>query len=216
MIGSESFWDRQAERYAKSPVSDEAAYAFTLERVRDHLRPTDRVLELGCGTGTTALKLADAVAEITASDISGEMVRIGADKAAAEGVENVRFVKGAPGDAALAEGGPYDVVMAFNLLHLVDDLPRALSEIATLVKPGGLFISKTFCRPGPGEGTLEYRFMRVLVPAMQMVGKAPHVAFMPIATLEAEIEAAGFNILETGNYPARPPRRFVVARRPGA
>ena len=30
MIGSETFWDRQAARYAKSPVSDEAAYLFGL------------------------------------------------------------------------------------------------------------------------------------------------------------------------------------------
>jgi hypothetical protein len=58
--------------------------------------------------------------------------------------------------------------------------------------------------------------MRALVPLMQMAGKAPHVAFMSIEELEAAMRAAGFEIVETGNYPERPPRRFIVARRPGA
>ena len=48
------FWDRLAAGYAKKPVPDEEAYARTLERVRAHLTPNDRVLELGCGTGTSA------------------------------------------------------------------------------------------------------------------------------------------------------------------
>ncbi|MEQ9240383.1 class I SAM-dependent methyltransferase [Roseovarius indicus] len=214
MIGSKLFWDKQAARYARSPIADEGAYAETLGRVRSYLHPSDRVLELGCGTGTTALKLADAVAHVTASDISGEMVRIGQEKAARQGVTNVDFLAAEPGDAALAKGGPHDVVMAFNLLHLIEDMPKALREMAKLVRPGGLFISKTFCRPGPGEANFEYRMTRLALPLMQLVGKAPHVAFMPIQTLESEIEAAGLKIIETGNYPARPPRRFVVASKP--
>lgn len=214
MIGSQAFWDRQAERYARSPVSDEAAYAATLARVRSHLKTSDRVLELGCGTGTTALKLADAAAHITATDISGEMVRIGQDKAAAQGVTNVSFLRGAAGDTALAGNGPFDVVMAFNLLHLIEDLPETLARIAPLVKPGGLFISKSICRPEPGDTGFRFRAIRMVLPVMQLLGKAPFVAFRSIAEFEAAITAAGFTILETGNYPARPPSRFVVARKP--
>lgn len=213
MIAAQQFWDKAAEGYARSPVRDEAAYATTLTRVRAHLTPRDRVLELGCGTGTTALKLADAVAHITATDISGEMVRIGQEKAAAQGVTNVTFLQGVPGDAALATGGPYDVVTAFNLLHLIDDLPAFLDRVAPLVKPGGLFISKSVCRPAPGEGGLKFAALRLILPVMQALGKAPFVAFRPIPALEAEIEAAGFTLLETGNYPARPPSRFIVARK---
>ncbi|KZY48871.1 hypothetical protein A3731_27110, partial [Roseovarius sp. HI0049] len=201
MIAAQDFWDKAAQGYARSPVRDEAAYATTLDRVRAHLAPADHVLELGCGTGTTALKLADAVAHITATDISGEMVRIGQEKAAAEAITNVTFLRGAPGDAALAQHGPYDVVTAFNLLHLIDDLPGYLARVAPLVKPGGLFISKSVCRPDPGEAGFKFRAIRLILPVMQALGKAPYVAFRPIPALEAEIEAAGFTIGETGNYP---------------
>lgn len=213
MIGSQQFWDRQAQKYARSPIADEAAYETTLARVRAHLTPGCRMLELGCGTGTTALKLANDTGHITASDISAEMVRIGREKAAAQGVGNVDFLRAAPGDTELAASGPYDVVLAFNLLHLIPDLNTALAAIAPLVRPGGLFISKTFCQPGPGEANMEYRLTRLMVPLMQMVGRAPYVAFMPVAALETAITDAGFTIEETGDYPARPPRHLVVARR---
>ena len=53
----------------------------------------------------------------------------------------------------------------------------------------------------------------MILPLMQLVGKAPYVNFMSITELENRIEAAGFKILETGNYPARPPNRFIVAER---
>ena len=212
MVSSEAVWDGVADKYAKTPIPDEGAYAYTLERVRAHLKPGDRVLEIGCGTGSTALQLADAAAHVTASDISGEMVRIGEEKAKAAGIGNVRFVRGVPGDAALAEGGPYDVVMAFNLLHLVEDLPGMLDEVHKLVKPGGLFISKTFCRAERGGG-FKYHAMRVALPVMQLFGKAPFVAFMPVPEFEGKVAKAGFEFLETGSYPKSPPRRFIVGRR---
>ena len=64
------FWDRIAPKYAKSPVRDQQAYEATLARTRSYLGAEDKVLELGCGTGSTALILADAVAEYTATDLS--------------------------------------------------------------------------------------------------------------------------------------------------
>lgn len=214
MIAADRFWDGVAEKYAKSPIKDEASYEQTLERVRTHLSRSDRVLELGCGTGTTALKLSGDAGEILASDISPAMIEVGRGKVAAAGIENAGFQRAAPGDAKLQSEGPFDVVMAFNLLHLLEDLPKAMSEICDLVRPGGLFISKTFCRPEWGQANLEYYVTRLALPVMQMVGKAPYVAFMEVDGLERAVRQAGFEIIETGDYPARPPRRFIVARKP--
>lgn len=202
-----SFWDKHAAGYAARPVKDEGAYAATLERVRAHLSAEDRVLELGCGTGTTALKLADAAAHITATDISGEMIAISREKAAAAGVVTVDFRMGGPGDGSLP-AGPFDAVLAFNFLHLLENVPAAIAEIRGLVKPGGHFISKTPCLSG------RYRVFWPLVAAMRLVGKAPYVNFFSPEKLEEAIRAAGFDILETGDYPKSPPSHLVVARRP--
>src|SRR5262245_49292659 len=109
------FWDRRAVSYAAKPVPDEEAYRLTLDRVRAHLTPRDRVLELGSGTGTTALKLAGHAGEILAIDYSAEMINIATAKAGAAGISNVRFRICAVDDPALAPAS-FDVVMAMNLL----------------------------------------------------------------------------------------------------
>ncbi len=205
------FWDKAAAKYSKSPIADMDAYTYTLERTRSYLSPNDTVLEVGCGTGSTALLLAGDVGQITASDLSGNMIRVGSDKAAAEGISNVKFVNADLFDNAL-ESGPYDVVMAFNVLHLLEDVPAAVQRINGLLKPGGTFISKTVCTPGAGI-PFKLRLILLILPLMQFFGKAPYVNFMEIAELEEIISSGGFKIIESGNYPAAPPSRYVVARK---
>ncbi len=206
MTTAEKFWDNIAHNYAKRPVSDMASYDQTMERTRAHLNPSDKTLELGGGTGTTALRLADAVGHITSTDISAEMIAIAQGKADKEGIDNVTFRRAAISDAADGEG-PYDAVMAFNLLHLIEDLPGALSDIHAMVKPGGLFISKSGCLAEKGW------YLRAMVRAMRMMGKAPYVGFLKIRDLDQQVEQAGFKIIETRTFPGMAPTRFIVARR---
>ncbi len=203
------FWDKVAPKYAESPISDMEAYTYTLDRTRRYLAPNDTVLEVGCGTGSTALLLADGVEHITASDVSPNMIAVGVEKAREQGVSNIDFVTADLFDSVL-DRGAYDAVLAHNMLHLLEDIPAAVRRIGGLLKPGGIFISKTVCRPGPGA-PLKFRLMRVILPLMQMVGKAPSVNFMEIEDLEDCIASAGFAILESGNHP--PPSRYIVARK---
>lgn len=198
------FWDRIAQRYAAKPVPDAAAYATTLARTRAYLRPTDRVLEAGAGTGSTAITLAPLVARYTASDIAAGMVRIGREKADAAGLPTLDLVQGT---LATAPEGPFDAVLAFNLLHLCPDPAAEITRAAALLPPGGHFISKTACL---GDG---FQLLWPLIGAMRLIGKAPRVGFLRRRALEAMIRDAGFEILETGDYPARPPAHFVVARK---
>jgi 2-polyprenyl-3-methyl-5-hydroxy-6-metoxy-1,4-benzoquinol methylase len=200
------FWDRRAASYAAKPVPDEEAYRLTLDRVRAHLTTRDRVLELGSGTGTTALKLAAHTREILATDYSAEMISIATAKAAAAGVSNVCFRVCSVDDAGLARAS-FDVVMAMNLLHLVPDLPSELRLIQRLVRPGGLFISKTPCVGDQGLA------VRLAIPLMRAVGVAPYVNFVTERSLTADLGHAGFEVLETGMYPRKSRSFFVVARR---
>jgi ubiquinone/menaquinone biosynthesis C-methylase UbiE len=206
------FWNRMAARYAKAPMRAPNAYETTLARVRAHLNPGDRVLELGCGTGTTAVRLADAVTSITATDIAGNMLDIARGRAAEAGVTNVTF---AAADAEkVAQGAPYDAVMAFNLLHLMPDRVATLGAIARDLRPGGLFVSKTVCLAEPGMSWKIRAALAVALPVLQAFGRAPRFARLTVAALEDEITAAGFDIVETGNYPEHPPSRLVIARKP--
>ncbi|HIC81752.1 MAG TPA: class I SAM-dependent methyltransferase [Kiloniellaceae bacterium] len=206
MKKEQSFWDRVAARYARSPIKDIGAYRQTLERTKAHLNPGDRVLEVGCGTGSTALLLAPDVTEITASDISARMIEIAKAKAEDEGVANVAFIHGAAAGKATGSA-PFDAVLAFNLLHLLDDLPAAIGRVRDQLKPGGLFISKTSCLAE------QSRLLPVLIFAMRLVGQAPYVRFLRLRELEDLIRGEGFEIVETDNHPSARPRRFIVARK---
>lgn len=199
-----AFWDKIARKYAKQPIGNEAAYARTLDRVRDLLTPGMTVVELGCGTGTTALILAEAVAGYTGTDVSAEMIAIATEKAAEAGPGAPAFRQGTAAD--LPADGRLDAVLAFNLLHLLPDLAADLQSIHASLRPGGLFISKSACL---GNNIL----LKIAIGAMQLVGKAPYVDFMTRDALDGQMRQAGFEIVETASHSGKRSSHFVVARK---
>jgi len=202
------FWDRIARKYAADPVADMAGYERTLERTRHYLDGSETAFEFGCGTGTTALKLAPAIARIVATDISSGMIAIARERAEVGKHANVVFEVATP-DAAPWPDESFDVALGFNVLHLVAAREAALSGVNRLLKPGGLFISKTPCLKEMNP------IVRLAVPVMQVFGKAPYVASLSAADLEREITAAGFEIIERGQHASRgrDARPFLVARK---
>jgi len=206
MPNTEKFWNRFAKRYSKSPIQNIEAYAETMDRTMAHLSKDDSVLEVGCGTGSTALLLADCVTQITASDFSPKMIDIAKTNARDQGVENVSFLRSTPFDDSFGEK-PYDAIMAFNFLHLLEDPAAAIHRLNELLKPGGVFISKTVCMAGQSRGLL------FALPIMEKLGFAPYVGILSIDELDNMITDAGFEIIDTGVFPASPPSRFVIARK---
>lgn len=206
------FWDRIARKYAADKIADEAGYERTLARCLDYLKPSDRALEFGCGTGTTALRLAPSVGSLIASDISGEMIAIAREKHAAADAETaaaaLTFVQSAL-EALACPGESFDVVMGFSAVHLVPDLGDGLAQVHRLLKPGGLFISKTPCL-----GDMNPLILAAL-PVMRFFGKAPNVLIFTSGELQAAIAAAGFDIIEVAHHASKgkDTRPFIVARR---
>lgn len=208
MTVDQTFWDKTAPKYARQPISNMGAYEETLARTVSYLRPDARLLELGCGTGGTALRLAPHVHSIVATDFSAGMIAQAHERPQAG---NVSFMQADVFSPEL-EPGVFDVIVGFNLFHLVEDGPAAYARIHELLSPEGLFISKTPCI---GEPSLGWKFglLRRAIPLMQLFGKAPFVRYETILQLDHDISRAGFRIVETGNYPVRPPNHFVVARK---
>ncbi|MFP7674329.1 class I SAM-dependent methyltransferase [Marivita sp. S0852] len=208
MYDSAKFWDKTADKYAAMPVRNQDAYDALLDQVRAFAAPDSTVLELGCGTGSTAIALAPSFDHIVATDVSSGMLEKGREKAQDQQVGNVEFVLADPTDAP---AGPFDVVLAFNLLHLLKDLDGALSEIAARLKPEGVFVSKTFCMPERRD--LIWALITVGLPLMQAIGKAPFFAKLSAADLENAFTRAGLTIVENHKAPGKDPRRTIVARR---
>ena len=201
------FWDRIARKYANDVIKDMAGYERTIDRTCTLVQGADAVLEIGCGTGTSALRIAPVVGRMVGTDVAGEMVAIAREKAAAQACPNVEF-EVAAADRTPGGAGAFDAVLAFNVLHLVADRQATLRHARHLLKPGGLFISKTPCLSEMSP------LLRLAVPVAQAFGKAPHVSFFAARDLESEVECAGFTIIEQARHGSgrKDPRIFIVAR----
>lgn len=103
----------------------------------------DRVLEVGCGEGELAERLASVVSEVVAIDQSPRMVELtrkrGVDARVAD-VQELPFP-----DAS------FDAVLAAWMLYHVPDLDRGLSEIRRVLRPGGRLVATTNSADHLGE-----------------------------------------------------------------
>ena len=200
------FWDRIAPRYSKQSIADPESYEKKLAATQAMMQPDMTVLELGCGTGSTALMHAPYVAQIVATDVSSAMIAIGREKATEAGIDNVDFQQ-ASVEEFEAPDGHFDMVLALNLLHLVPDREAALARIYRWLKPGGVFISSTVCLSN------KMWFLRPVIPVMQWLGKAPYVSFVSEAAMLDEVKSAGFEAQEHWSH-GRANSLFLLARKP--
>jgi arsenite methyltransferase len=210
MTSDTKFWNDIAKKYAKKPVPDIAAFERKKAITREHMRPDSTVFELGCGTGSLALEMARFAGHIHGMDISAEMIRIGSQKQAAQGVQNVTFVQGTLDASSPYPREHFDSVWAYSILHLVHDRKRILRALFDLLKPGGSFISSNLCL---GESWVPYGAM---ITIMRWFGKAPFVYTYTRETMFREIREAGFVDVEERDVGADKMVAFVVAKKPAS
>lgn len=204
-----AFWNALAEKYACKPVENPEAFEHKIAITKSRITPQDILLDIGCGTGSLALRLGPFAAEVHGLDISSEMIRIANDKARAQNVENVTFHIGPFDDNFTKfEEGRLDGICAYSLLHLVEKRPATLDHIYRLLKPGGFFISSTVCL---GGSWIPYR---PILNVMRWLGKAPMVKIFSNLTLEDELRQAGFIEITQPEVGAKPTVAFLVACKP--
>ena len=206
-----AFWDGIAESYAARPVDDPEAFERKIALIRERMKPGDVVLDIGCGTGSLCLRLADAGREVHGLDLSEAMIRIARAKAEDQAVDNVHFHVGpfdegftAFGDASL------DGICACSILHLVEDRAAFLAQAHRLLKPGGFFVASTVSLR---ESWVPYG---ALIGVMRWFGKAPRVvSSLSKADVRTAIEAAGFVDVTEPDVGAERKVSFVLARKKG-
>lgn len=201
---SYKFWDRIANFYAKQPVADEAVYQKKLKISREYFEPTMKVLEFGCGTGSTAIAHAPYVKQIDATDVSEKMLAIARSKAAEKNITNINFTHSNIEDAPV-EVEKYDVIMGHSILHLLEDRDAATAKIYKMLIPGGVFISSTVCL---GEG---YLILKTIAPIGKFLGLLPSIKFITKDELENSIINAGFTIDHL--WQPKESSAFIVAKK---
>jgi ubiquinone/menaquinone biosynthesis C-methylase UbiE len=145
-------WDAEAATFDDEPdhgLRDRATRAAWLELLTTHLpEPPARIADLGSGTGTLSVLLADAGYAVDGVDFSPEMVSRARDKAA--GRDGVTFAVSDASEPPLRPAG-YDAVLCRHVLWAMDDPSAALRRWVDLLRDGGrLVLVEGFWHTGTG------------------------------------------------------------------
>jgi ubiquinone/menaquinone biosynthesis C-methylase UbiE len=102
----------------------------------DDCRRSFRLLDIGCGTGAFAQRVAAGypATEIWAADLSGEMLKRAAARTGTK--RPIRFVQADSESLPLADGC-FDVVTCANSFHHYPNQTRAVAEMHRVLRPGG-------------------------------------------------------------------------------
>ena len=199
------FWDKIADKYSRQAIADEASYHKKLEITQSYLKSDMEVIELGCGTGSTAITHSPFVKHIRAIDISSKMIAIAREKARSSATENIAFEVATIEELKVPKES-VDVVLALSILHLVENKDTVIEKIHAMLKPGGIFVSSTICLND------DMKWLKFIMPFARAIGLMPAVKFFDERDLVASIESKGFDI----EYSWKPGKRkavFVVARK---
>jgi SAM-dependent methyltransferase len=127
-----------AAKYTASPGhADPEALTRLVSRVAP--RATDHVLDVGTGAGHTALAFAPHVTKVVALDLTPSMLDEVRRNAAARGLSNVEVEQGEAESLPFADGS-FDIVSCRLTTHHFPELPRAVGEMARVLRAGGRLV----------------------------------------------------------------------------
>jgi phosphatidylethanolamine/phosphatidyl-N-methylethanolamine N-methyltransferase len=146
------------------------------------IHPTDRILEVGVGTGINAV-LYPRECAVTGVDFSAPMLEKARDRMAAKGITNVRLLEMDAADLKFADNA-FDIVYAPYLMSVVSDPVTVASEMHRVCKPGGRIIFLNHFR---SPNFLLSRIERLISPATL------HIGFTADLDLPAFLAQAGLH-----------------------
>ena len=132
------FGDR-ADLYTTSAAhTDEQVLGRLVEIVAP--KPDWRVLDIGTGTGHTALALAPHVSEVVGLDLTEEMLVEARKLANAKGIGNVSFQVADVHHLPREFDESFDLVTCRRAAHHFSDIEGALAEMVRTLRPGGMLL----------------------------------------------------------------------------
>ncbi|OJU80890.1 MAG: methyltransferase type 11 [Solirubrobacterales bacterium 70-9] len=122
------------------------------------ITPAMRVLDLGCGDGTTALPEARLGADVLGVDLTAKLVAAGNSRAAAEGLANLSFQEGDASDLRDLAADSFDLVVSvFGAMFAPRPFDVA-EEMVRVTKPGGRIAMGNWI---PGDPTLVAQILKI-------------------------------------------------------
>ena len=179
------YWRRQARRYDRvTPMLNR--HFFEMARaVADFVGDSQDVLEVAAGTGLVTEVVVPRVKRYVATDTTIEMLELLRHRLSS--VPNIE-VRSADALSLDFADSSFDAVVIANLLHLLEDPTRALSEARRVLRARGKLIVPTFSH---GQGLLACVVSRVLG-----LSGFPVVTRFSDQQLDTLVSESGFEVVE--------------------
>jgi ubiquinone/menaquinone biosynthesis C-methylase UbiE len=139
---AQAYWDMTAEKYDQifpNKAIGQAQREVVWQELSGIFHSGQRVLELNCGTGIDAVRLAEGGVRVLACDISPRMIEVARRRALAENAGKLVDFRVLPTEdiAALKDEGPFEGAFSnFAGLNCVEDVSAVAQSLARLLKPG--------------------------------------------------------------------------------
>ena len=172
-----------AAAYAVSPVHQSGPDLDALVR-EAALTGTEEAIDLGCGAGHAAHRIAPLVRRVVAFDLTQEMLEVAASLAEAKGLTNIEFRRGDVTALPFADSS-FDVVTSRYSAHHYPDPARAVREAARVLRPGGRFLLVDTVAP-------EDPALDTFCNAFEITRDPSHVRNARVSEWTGFFEAAGF------------------------
>lgn len=138
-----TFWDKIAWLYDIAESFNPRSYKDMLEGIRKIVPEGANVLDCAAGTGELSIAAAEKAEQVLCTDMSLPMLERAKKKSEKKGIKNIAFAERDIFDLP-DEDNTYDVAIAGNVLHLLEEPQKAVRELCRVTKPGGRVILPTF------------------------------------------------------------------------
>lgn len=136
----------QAQAYLQSQVHASGDDLQRLAVRLEVLRPVS-LLDMGCGAGHVSFLAAAHAGQVTAYDLSEQMLELVAQTASQRGIMNLHIQQGYAESLPFADNS-FAVVVSRYSAHHWQDVPLALREVKRVLRPGGIFLLLDIISPG--------------------------------------------------------------------
>lgn len=148
-----SFWDKVAGIYDITESLNGKVYKAMLRGVKQIVPEGAKVLDCAAGTGELSVAASEKAESVVCTDLSLAMLEQARKKCKKLGIGNITFEERDIFHMS-DEDETYDIVMAGNVLHLVDNPEEAVKELYRVTKKGGKIILPTFVHKNAGTKAL--------------------------------------------------------------
>ena len=166
------FWSTFARFYDVAEALHGGVYREMTETTARLVPHGSEVLDCAAGTGELSLAAARRAKRVVCTDYSGEMLNIARKKAKKRRFVNIEFERANIFHLDYADG-EFDIVIAGNVLHLLNNPENAVRELCRVAKNGGKILLPTFMTRDKSA------ISETLLKAYKRLGFSPSTEYSP-------------------------------------